>query len=978
MKKKKMGNIAFASICGAVIAVVLAVLIVANVLLFRYESIVTIFLQQTNYEYIDETPEDQAGSIDTEYYKSNYSKYDADGNLIGYDTAKRDADDRALGILAESEGIVMLKNENGLPIPKGSKLSLFSSSTVDMLYGGGGSGSVEPSTCKDLKTAFEDGGYQVNQTLWQYYKDCDYRRGTNSVGEAPVSEYSGNTAIMQSINEYNDAAIVVISRQGREGQDFSTEPLRGEEATMLQLVKNEVDMIEFCNEHFDNVVVILNTGNPMELGYLEEFNNIKACLWVGYFGSAGIDALPMVISGDVNPSGHLSDTYAYDSLSAPAMQNFIHGVFSNDTVSKFPQNKGAYVVYAEGIYVGYKYYETRYEDAVLGTPNTGAYDYEQQVQFPFGYGLSYTTFVWSDFSCEETDDAYNISVTVTNGGNVAGKDVVQIYMQSPYTEYDKQNNIEKASVELVGFDKTGLINPGESEVVNINVSKEERRAYDAYSDQPGYILDAGTYYFTAAEDAHQAINNILLAKEVPSDKLAGVGYADMVFVDTVAEQDKEIYDASLTYGGEQGSEITNQFEKTDLKTYDSSFKYLSRSNWEGTWPTLYKERRWELPDDFAQQVVANTYAEDADAEMPLTNAGNGMVLLDMLGKDYGDPDWEKLLDNLNAEIMTELVRMGGWKTNAIPEIIKPQSDDIDGPAGISASLGGLGDSGARCLSVPSEILLASTWDVDLLKRIGEAIGEDGLTSGYEGWYAPGAGTHRGPYGGRNFEYYSEDGFLAGKLCAAEVAGVQSKGMYCYLKHIVLNDAEVMRYGITEFCNEQALREIYLVPFEISVREADCRGMMAAFNSLGPDWCGASEELLTNVLRNEWGFHGIVVTDYASANSSYMFIDAGLQAGCDLWLNTNADVYKLPNASDSATQMQMLRRATKNILYTVLNSAAMNGISPYTRINIVMPPWQKWLVALDVVVGVLAVGLGAFAALRCIRNKKQSAENQGQA
>lgn len=974
MKKgKKMSNKHFATIVFPLLAILLVVTIVANLLCLQYSSIISIFFNQATYELVDETPADQVGKLDLEYVKSDYSIYDSNGKLTGYDLDARDANDAALGIEVEAEGIVLLYNkDNALPLT-GKNVSLFSKSSVSTLYSGGGSGVVDTTTVKSLKQALEDGGFSVNPTLWDFYQSVlgDYARDQKGVHEVPPSAF--DTSIAASIlTGYNDAAIVVLAREGQENIDITTKE-RDEGGYMMQLSNEEKELLQYCNDKFDTVIVLINSCNAMELGFLNDYPNIKACLLVGYFGSTGIDALPKILSGEINPSGRLSDTYAYDSFSAPAMQNFLQGKLSNDNVGSFPVKKSSFVVYAEGIYVGYKYYETRYEDAVLGRPNTGNYDYATTVQFPFGYGLSYSSFEWSDFKATETDNTFDFTVTVKNTGTRAGKDVVEIYMQSPYTDYDIANGVEKASVELVGFTKTGEIAPGKTETVTVSVPKEARRAYDAYG-VGGYILDAGTYYFTAAQDAHQAVNNIIVeAHADKADSLVSIPnttttQGSMVYTNEVTQQDNSIYATTVNYDGSTGSAIVNQFTNADVKTYESDFNYLSRNNWTGTFPTQFKERKWSVPDDLAQAIAGNPYQDDPNAEMPKTNAGNGMVLLDMMGKDLDDPDWELLLDNLNADIMNELVALGGWQTLAIPEINKPASKDIDGPAGISSTLGGEGDSGARCVNMPAGTIEACTWNLELMERVGQAIGEDGLTSGYQGWYAPGAGIHRTPYGGRNFEYFSEDGFLTGKMSAAETLGIQSKGMYCYMKHFVLNDQEVDRFGISEFISEQALREIYLDAFEIAVREADCRGMMAGFDCIGPYWCGANKALLTSVLRDEWGFEGVVVTDYASANSAYMVIDAGTQAGTDLWLNTQSGIYDMPDAAQNATQMQALRRATKNILYTVLQTGAMNGVSAYTKVKTIVPAWQKMMYAADAVVGVVVIG-GAILALRIIKKNK---------
>ncbi len=969
MSKKAMSNKTFAAIVFPILAVVLAAVIVANVMLSQYASIISIYFNQATFERVDETPSDLKGKLDLEYIKSDYSQYDDQGQLTGYDIAARDAHNAALCTEVEGEGIVLLTNRDAALPLQGRNVSLFSVSSVNILYGGGGSGTVDASECKTLRQAFEDAGFQVNGKLWDLYSANakKYTRDKKNVNEMPVSMI--DTSVEASFADYSDAAIIVLAREGQEGIDISTSE-RSEGGTMLQLSDQERELIEYVNERFETAVVLLNTCNPMELGFLNEYEHVKACLLVGYFGSTGIDAVPAVLRGDINPSGRLSDTYAFDSLSAPAMQNFKKGMMSNETVT-FPAKKASFAVYEEGIYVGYRYYETRYEDAVLGSANTGNYNYATQVQFPFGYGLSYTSFEWSGLNVTEEEKDFVFQVTVQNTGDKAGKDVVELYMQSPYTDYDVEHAIEKASAELVGFAKTGLIQPGESETVTVRVPKEIRRAYDANGAKT-YILDAGTYYFTAAQDVHQAVNNILSEKAAEhADKLVVISntttaQGSMVYANEVAEADHGVYTATVNYRGDTGSTITNRFDTADVRTYDPDFVYLTRSNWEGTYPTQYAGRKWAIPDDMAKTFTSNPYHDESGIPMATTKAINGMALLDMKGKAFDDPDWEKLLDNLDVKSMNDLVALGGWQTIALPDIVKPQSRDIDGPAGISSTLGGEGSSGAKCISMPAGTIEGCTWNTELMNRVGLAIGEDGLTSDYQGLYAPGAGIHRTPYGGRNFEYISEDGFLTGKICAGEVAGLQSKGMYAYMKHLVLNDQEVDRYGITEFTNEQALREIYLLPFEIAVREADCQGMMAAFDCLGPKWCGLSSELLTDVLRGEWGFQGIVVTDYASANAAYMFIDAGLQAGCDLWLNTADGIYNLPGAENNPAMVQYLRKATKNILYTVLRSSAMNGVSQYSKVRRVTPAWQKLMYAAD---GVIGAGLVVCLFLALRRMKK---------
>lgn len=964
--KKKMSNRAFSILWGSVLAILLVAILVANIALEKYRTIVSRSLGQSTSQVVS-TGED----TDSDYFTS---AFDSQEDLIAYETE--------ISQQLEAEGSVLLKNDNdALPLASGSKVSLFSISSVDLLYGGGGSGSITSDDCDTLKDVLEAEGMSVNSTLWDFYSgltDSYGRTDGNSwtgekgtIGEVPVSKYTD--AVTSSFADYSDAAIVVISRNGQENADLYTS-MDEYDGSYLQLSDEEKEMLSLVSENFDNIIVLLNTANAMELSWMEDYN-VTACLWIGYPGQEGLAGVGQIVSGAVNPSGRLVDTYATDSMSSAAMQNFGSGTFTNGTNSV--SYKQTYVVYGEGIYVGYRYYETRYEDTVLGQGNAsstaGAYastdgwDYTEEMMYTFGYGLSYTEFEYSNFSMTEEDDVFTITLDVTNTGDASGAHVVEIYFQSPYTDYDKENGIEKASIELCGYARTAELNPGDTETVTIQVEKEELRTYDS-NNAKTYILDAGDYYFTVGSDAHDALNNVLAAKGyTTADGMDADGDASLTASYTVDTLDTETYSVD----SDTGTAITNQFDNGSITYYDDSYVYLTRSDWEGTWPTFYGDLNDDgtytltASDDLIHGSQDNLFEEDPDAEMPTTGSGESYSLIAYKGLDYDDPVWDDILDSLTVDEMMEMVRLGGWQTMEVESIGKPQSVDQDGPAGITDTLIG---SDTGCMGYPIEVVMASTWDVDLLEAVGECIGEDGLASGVQGWYAPGAGTHRTPYGGRNFEYYSEDSFLAGTLCAAEVSGAQSKGMYCYLKHMVLNDSETDRYGISTFVTEQALREIYLPAFEKPVKDADCLGIMAAFNGIGGVWCGANEGLLTEVLRNEWGFHGIVVTDYATYNTGYMWIDMGLAAGCNLWLNTDSDVYILDDVASSPTLVSALRESTHAILYTVVNSAAMNGIAADTQVVSVHPAWEYWMVAVDIVVVVIEVCGIYLIVRRCKKNR----------
>ena len=943
--KKRMSNKAFAGIWGTVLAILLIVVLVGNYFAMKYTTIITRSLGHTTTK-VTTTGD---GSGDNEYFKSDYSSHE---ELVDHETE--------FSKQLVAEGIVLMRNQdNVLPLESGKKISLFGIGSAKFVYSGLGSGAIDTSKTTSLKDALEAEGFQVNPDLYSVYEKSEARVGK----EEDPSTYLDSVA--DSVKEYNDAAIVVISRNGAEAQDLTED--------QLSLSDAEMSLVKYANDNFDDVIVMLNTANAIEMGWSDSqyFPNIKACMWVGYPGQEGITSIAKALTGEVNPSGRLVDTYAYDAMSAPATQIFEYGEWTN-TNNEENGPKNAYTVYGESIYIGYRYYETRYEDTVLGQGNASTadseYDYTKQVQYPFGYGISYTQFDYSDFSLTENGDNFTAQVTVTNSGDVAGKDVVEVYFQSPYTDYDRENLVEKSAVELCGFEKTGELAPGESETVSIDIPKETLRAYD-YTNAKTYIVDDGTYYFAIGDDCHQALNNILAAKGyTTADGMDADG--DDSLVGTYEQ--KEFDNTTYAKDAATGNEITNQFDYGNIQTYDDSYVYLTRNDWTGTWPTIYGEPNEkgrynaEATEEFVQLSQNNIYQDDPNAEMPTTNSGDNINLITMRGKDYDDEGWDAVLDCLTVDEMVEMVRLGGWQTMAIDSISKPMSSDQDGPAGIS---GELIMSDVDCMGYPNQELLAATWNKDLALEFGKCIGEDGLSVNVQGWYAPGAGTHRTPLGGRNFEYYSEDTYLAGSMCANEVAGAQSKGMYCYLKHLVLNDQEQRRYGISTFTTEQALRELYLTPFEMAVKDADCHGMMAAFNGIGGIWSGASKELITNVLGNEWGFHGIIVTDYASANDGYMFIDAGLQAGTDLWLNTDSEVYKMGDVSDNATLVTALRNASHDILYTVVNSSAMNGIDENVVVKKVLPLWQYWLIAFDIAMAVIIIGGVILIVRRCRKNNK---------
>ena len=653
------------------------------------------------------------------------------------------------------------------------------------------------------------------------------------------------------------------------------------------------------------------------------------------------------------------------------MYNFYTQAYPNaadyNLLTDGPDVQGMYSVYQEGIYLDYRYYETRYEDAVMGTGNAGDYNWSTTVAFPFGYGDSYTTFEYSDFNVTESADAFNVTLKVTNTGSTySGKETVQLYFQSPYTDYDKANGIEKASAELCGFAKTDILAPGASETVNITVDKSELRTYDS-NNAKTYIVDAGDYYFTAATDAHNAVNNILAAKgytvENTDGRMTADGDVALTYKWTNAALDSTTFATSET-----GTAITNLFDEADPNKSSSEpgeVTWLSRSNWVATFPTqpVVLNATQTLADHLAFTRYDGSKADSV--EMPTLGADNGLALVSMIGADYDDPQWDTLLDQLTFNEMVNTITLGFHNTAAVESIGKTRTKDENGPQGLTAALTG----GASAMCYTSEDVMAATFNVDLINDVGRCIGEDCLAMGYSGLYGPGINMHRTAYSGRNFEYYASDPFVAGTICAAEVNGIQSKGVYVYLKHVALNDSESSRRGVNTWLNEQAAREIYLEVADKAITDGGAWSVMTGFNRWGATWCGAYDNLLTGFLRGELGMRGMIITDY-SGSSKYMDLADGLIAGSDIWDSPDPTIHTTlaPKYENDAYIVTEMRESMHKILYTVANSNAMNGWSSADRLKVITPWWKTALYALDTVLAVLTV-LCIWRLVVAIKRKK---------
>ena len=892
----------------------------------------------------------------------------------GFDSVEDlEAHDKEIAEQLTGEGAVLLKNNGALPLAAGSKISTLSHSSVGIATCGTGSADIDTSKAPTLKEALEADGLEVNPTLWDFYltgegskfprnpsKDTDATginvRSDYHVNEVPMDVYTD--AVKDSFASYGDAAIITITRLAGEMYDV---PIDGftDGTDALQLTQEEKDLLAMARENFDKVIVLINSTNAMQCDFLtDDSYGVDAALWIGYTGTWGLNAVADILTGEVNPSGHLVDTYCNDNSTAPSLVNFYGTQYANATEDNNAEwydfmldgNK-YYNVYSEGIYIGYRYYETRYEDAVLGQGNAGDYDYNANVAYPFGYGLSYTTFDWSNFksSYDAATDSFNVSVDVKNTGSVAGKEVVQVYFQSPYTDYDKQNKVEKAAVELCGFGKTEILEPGASETVTVNVPRSELAAYDANGAKT-YILDAGDYYLTAAHDSHDAINNVLAAKGYTVENgMTADGNADMAWNYNVASLDKDTYSVSAV----TGEAITNQFDNADPSYYGmDGINYLSRSDWQGTWPQVVTlEANEALIADL--NMTGNYTADpDSDAVMPTMGADNGMTLGMMIGKSYDDPDWDKLLDQVTFDEMAKLIGQGYHNTAMVQSVSKPSTLDDNGPQGFTQSLTGISTN--HC-AYSDENIMAATFNTELMEEVGKCIGNDVMDLGASGLYGPAMDTHRNAYCGRNFEYYSEDPFVAGTICAAEVQGIQSKGVYVYLKHVALNDSETSRRGVNTWLNEQTAREIYLEVADKAITDGEAWSVMTGFNRWGATWCGANANLLTGYLRGELGMRGMCITDF-SGSSQYMDLVDGLIAGSDIWDSPMPKIHttKAANYENDAYIVTQMRNAMHHILYTVVNSNAMNGWSSTDTLKTVTPWWQTAIYALIAVMAVLTI------------------------
>lgn len=885
--------------------------------------------------------------------------------------------------LAE-EGFVLLKNENAaLPMNKGARISVFSKNSVNLSYGGSGSGGFDTSNNKNLYESLNDAGFVTNPTLKRFYESSqsgpvrtanssDLDNGDNqkiATAETPQSKYTD--AVRNSYADYSDAALVVITRIGGEGFDLpryqgDSEGAVSPDSHYLELDQNEIDLLTAVTDGtFKRVVVVFNTPSSFEATFLKDSayaafaDKIDAAVWIGFTGSNGITALGEILNGDVNPSGRLVDTWAADFTKNPSFVNFGTGCLP-DTTDKYDGGMYYSVDYEEGIYVGYRYYETRGE-------TDGEDWYNANVVYPFGYGLSYTTFDWTvgDASASEIElgTTITVPVTVKNTGSVAGKDVVQLYASAPYT----MGGIEKAHKVLVGFAKTKLLQPGESETVTVSFDPYSAASYD-YRDAnsngfSGYELEAGEYTLYVSRNAHE------------SEKAIALNLAADVQIGT---------DPTTA------SEVVNRY--TDSEDFlDSDWQLdtmLSRADWEGTWPTPQTAQQHAGTDRLYEEIRSEEHNNPTDfdsEEYPWFGEEPTLTLRDLLPSaeaeeyepvvSYDDERWEELMMGCDEEEMIALINNGAYHTLAMESVGLPATIHGDGPSGFTCFMSKEQVNGT-CQYV-SEPVMASTWNINLMTELGEAIGEEGTIGDkatgqpYSSIYAPGVNIHRSPFGGRCSEYFSEDPFISGMMGAAEVQGIQSRGVLPTVKHFVANEQETHRSigGDLSWLSEQALREIYLKPFEYTVKLGETRGIMTSFNRIGTRWTGGDYRLLTEILRNEWGFNGLVICDFNTI-PQYMIPRMMFYAGGSLDLATQQSAMWTDCDTSDAGDAIVLMRAVKDVMYTLVNSNAMNaeviGYNP--------PIWQEYLHWINIgaftLVGVWLV-LAIVRTVRC--NKRQKAK-----
>ncbi|MGN0071766.1 MAG: glycoside hydrolase family 3 C-terminal domain-containing protein [Atopobiaceae bacterium] len=854
-----------------------------------------------------------------------------------------------LAVDIENEGIVLLKNDsNALPLAPGN-VNVFGWASTNPIYGGTGSGSLSDAyETTSLLDGLADAGYTTNQELTDFYTSYATERGKIAVTSAdwtlpepPAASYS--ESLIDNAKSFSDTAIVVIGRVGGEGLDLPTDMTADgitynnnssdyadftEGMHYLELDNTEKDMLDLVCSNFDNVIVVYNGANAFEMGFVNDYPQIKGVVWAPHPGQAGFESLGSVLSGKVNPSGKTSDTFLYDLTQAPSWNNF--GDFPYDNVQEFQIDSARgvrsprFVNYTEGIYVGYRFWETAADEGLV--------DYNASVQYPFGYGLSYTTFTQEMSPIQYANGTVSFTVTVTNTGSVAGKDVVEVYSNPPYTN----GGIEKASANLITYEKTKLLDPGESQTISVSFDDDDLASYDDKNAQ-AYVLEAGTYTISINSDSHNVISEQTI--EVP---------------ETITYNTDD-----NTHNGDQVA-ATNEFDDVN-----GGLEYLSRADgFANAQMALATPTNYSMSDEYKATYYNNgnydpTQFDDPSDVMPTTGANNGLRLFDLRGLDYDDPKWDELLDQLTVDEMNTLIANGGYQNAAVDSIGKIRLSDVDGPAALKDNF-----TGVSSIGLPSNVALACTWNKDLARQYGETIGDMAHDMYVTGWYAPSINLHRSAFGGRNFEYFSEDPVLTGTLASQQVQGAKEKGVYAFTKHFALNEQETQRNGqLCTWANEQSIRELYLKPFETVVKDTPTgEAIMGSFNYIGNTYSSACLNLNQNVLRDEWGFEGMVETDYFSGtNYGYQNADQVIRGGTDIMLASTETTNYVTDFS--ATSVIQMRRAAKNILFTAVNSWRYESDPSGEIAN-----WFKVMIGVDIAAAAGLVALGVVAGRRYAKRK----------
>lgn len=856
------------------------------------------------------------------------------------------------------EGFVLLENrDNFLPLTDEGekKLSLYGYRSANPIYGGTGSGGINSLyEIVSLRSGLEKAGFSIDSSLYDFYSS--YKSGgevtiTNQAWDLPepATDSYGTLVSDAKSGGYNTALIVLGRLAGEGHNDMPLNPATCETFNnnfnspdyqeyedgehYLELSESEERMIKLVTSNYENVILVYNGSNPMELGFVDDYSQIKSVIWAPGPGNIGFTALGEILSGAISPSGRTTDTFPYDIKQSPSYNNFELTRYSNlEDMAVDGMNAGkaqkyypTFVNYVEGVYVGYKYWETAAEEGII--------DYDASVQYPFGYGLSYTSFTqeMKDFSSD--NGKITFSVEVTNTGEVAGKDTVEVYFNPPYVN----GGIEKSSKNLIAFEKTSLLGKGASETIDFSIDIEDMASYD-YLNKKGYVLEAGDYVISIQKDSHSIIDSETFTLESTIDYSSSKRASDQ----SLATNKLEDAQGEFTYLSRKDS-----FANLSQASAAPSNTVMSEAN----------VAQYHLNSNYDPTAYINP-----DDTMPTTGKAGTLQLKDLRGKDYDDPLWEQLLDQLSVSDMDTLTAMGGYHTEAIESIGKIQTNDFDGPAAINNNFTGQGSFG-----FPIEVVIACTFNKDLVTEYGERMGQMNRELDGHGWYAPGMNMHRSPFTGRNYEYYSEDSCLAGEMAASAVIGAAKVGVYSFIKHFALYDFNGKMTCV--WANEQAIREIYLKPFETAVKKGGADGVMVSWSFLGTKWVGERSDMINEILRDEWGFQGVVITDFFRNNGhGFMNADVALANGVDLMLSTYSGPQNHVSDLSAASNIKYMRNACHNILYTVVNSWAYEG-EVVTRIQ----TWRVVAIVLNVVIGAGVLAGAALLTISYLRKERKKKE-----